>query len=388
MKRILALTFCLAACSSEPTADVTDATSDAASDGSAADAGVDNDVDTDASDGSAAVPRDFDAQGPYAVGFEKITLGQGEGVYPAIVFAPADTGAGVVELPSFADSDAHAASLSTLLDAAPVDCPTRQLDMGTAGATVVGEVFPLVVFSHCYGCTAFATASVLTRIASHGFVVVGVEHPGTTLWNNLDGTMGNLDATQLAARTAQVTGAIDYALGLAVVDGEHIGLIGHSFGAITVGNVTGVDDRVDAVVTLGAPIESPLFAGPTVAAVDVPLMMVLLREDNSITEIGNNFIRSNFEAANPPAWLAEIADAGHWSVSDLAGLTEDVMPGCGTAERQTDPGTEFDYLPVADGIAITAGLATRFFAAHLQGDPAALLELDAPSDARVEVTAR
>ena len=72
-------------------------------------------------------------------------------------------------------------------------------------------------------------------------------------------------------------------------------------------------------------------------------MFVVAKEDNSITEFGNKFIRDNFTDATVPAYRIEVPDAGHWSVSDLDGLVDIFKAGCGDAVRQTD-GTDFTYL--------------------------------------------
>ena len=44
----------------------------------------------------------------------------------------------------------------------------------------------------------------------------------------------------------------------------------------------------------------------------------------------------------------DIADSGHWSFSDLCGLSEAFSPGCGRGTRHSDKesGESFDYLPV------------------------------------------
>jgi hypothetical protein len=94
---------------------------------------------------------------------------------------------------------------------------------------------------------------------------------------------------------------------------------------------------------------------------------VLAVEDNSITELGNNLIRSNFDQATSGAWKAEVADAGHWSVSDLVGVVSGFAPGCGAGTRQTD-GQPFTYLDAATGRNLTAAYATAFFKAYLKAD--------------------
>ena len=121
------------------------------------------------------------------------------------------------------------------------------------------------------------------------------------------------------------------------------------------------DSRMVSVMGIAAPMENPLLPGVDIGSLDLPLMLVVAEEDNSITEAGNVLIRSNYTSAPGPAWKAEVADAGHWSFSDLCGLVETFDPGCGTDERQTAPGEVFSYLEPAQGRHIVSSLAAAFF---------------------------
>jgi hypothetical protein len=101
-------------------------------------------------------------------------------------------------------------------------------------------------------------------------------------------------------------------------------------------------------------------------------------EDNSILEIGNRFIRENFEDIATPSYLLEVTDAGHWSFSDLAGVVPSFDPGCGDGERQTD-GSAFTYLPPSAAIPLLARVMTVFLRASLAQDADAEAWLAAPS---------
>jgi hypothetical protein len=101
------------------------------------------------------------------------------------------------------------------------------------------------------------------------------------------------------------------------------------------------------------------------------MMFMVAQEDNSIGELGNLFMRLNFDAAAGPAWKVEIADAGHWSFSDIAGLVPQFNAGCGDGVRQTVPGEPFTYIDNALARDITATYGMLFFASELLDDPAA-----------------
>jgi predicted dienelactone hydrolase len=235
--------------------------------------------------------------------------------------------------------------------------------------------FPVILISHCHSCTRLSNATTAIRLASHGFVAVSVEHLGDTLWEHLAGHDADIDAAELDIRQLDIRATLDaIAAGgtpvSAVADLTKVGMLGHSMGAVTAGRVAQLDPRITAAAALCAPMENPLIPGVALADIHVPLMFMVAVEDNSITEFGNKFIRDNFKAATGPAYKIEVADAGHWSVSDLDGLVDIFAPGCGEATRQTD-GSDFTYLDPPTGRNIAASYATAFFAATLLDDAGA-----------------
>ncbi|MCX5745342.1 MAG: hypothetical protein NT062_22930, partial [Proteobacteria bacterium] len=259
-------------------------------------------------------------------------------------------------------------TLPVALDAAPTD-----------------GSFPLVLISHCHACTRLSNATTAIRLASHGFVVASVEHLGDTLWAHLAGVDAPIDGPELELRAADMRFVLDQiaAGGTpfgARADLAHVGILGHSMGAVTAGRVAQLDDRIVAAAALAAPMENPLVPGVMLAALRVPLMFLVALEDNSITELGNLFISNNFRDAPVPAWKIEVPDAGHWSVSDLDGLVDLFAPGCGDGVRQTD-NLPFTYLDPAAGRAIATAYATAFFETTLMERPGARAYLGVASPA-------
>ena len=332
--------------------------------------------------GDPATPPDMSVEdrGPYAVGTARF---QSEG-RTLQTFYPTDVTEAEVAFETLED-EPHATDYASLLAMADPACPTRRLSVAIDAAPAAGA-FPLVVVSHCYTCTRLGLATVSAHLASHGFVVLSVDHEGSTLWNLLATNQTGLTAEALDARISDLQAALaaDHA-SLTSVDRTRIGSVGHSFGAVTAGKLADVDDRIDATFALAAPIDSPLFAGVDLA--QIPLAFLVAREDNSISEFGNDFIRDNFTAAPTAAWKLEIADAGHWSVSDVVGIVDNFDAGCGMDTRQTD-GELFTYLDPATGRAITAAYVTAFFRATLDDDAGARAYLGRgfPDDQLVEST--
>ena len=307
--------------------------------------------------------------------------------------APAET---------FEASQEARATLRQLLQAAPADCPTLVTDAtrGAAARLDLGAR-PLVAYSHCLNCGRYASFSLAERLASHGMIVVAPDHAGSLPF--ADGAQGEtLDVDQLMTRVADMRRLLDAALdgslfagtealaGL-VVDSQRIGAYGHSFGSVTTAQWAQDDVRVSAAAGLAAPMESFLFPDVSLANLSVPLLFVLAEEDNSIMEFGNEILRTNIEEANPPVWQVALEDAGHWSVSDLCGLTEAFSAGCGRGQRHS-PGREgesFDYVAVRQGIDVVQRYLSTFFLAYLDVSSEAMVLLKAaPEEVGVRVHAR
>lgn len=289
--------------------------------------------------------------------------------YPAVAGTVSDD----LAIEDFADS-AHRAAFASLVAAADPACTTRTIEASWSPAPAAGDL-PLVAFSHCHECTRFSGMTIARRLASHGLAVVTVDHAGNTLWDQMDGSGLPLDASTLELRVADLAFAVARArgelatsVGARIADGP-IGVFGHSFGSVTAG-LYAQRNGAGAVFGLAAPMENPLLPGVTITEIDAPLGFLVAREDNSITELGNELIRGNYSRATGPAWKIEVADAGHWSVSDLVGVVPAFAPGCGAGMRQTD-GTAFTYLDAALGRAIAASHVTAFFKATLLADAGA-----------------
>ncbi len=261
-------------------------------------------------------------------------------------------------------------SYQTLLTAAPSDCPSLETQSARDAAPTDATPLPLLVFSHCHNCVRFSSFAIAERLASHGFVVAAPDHQGNTLFDDLLGEGAELDTEFLQVRAADVSFVIDSMLaGQAnlVIDPDKIGVYGHSFGAVTTGLVLQEDPRPVAGFAIASPMENPLLTGVELAKIEDPVGFLVAVEDNSITEFGNIFIRQNFDDVKTPAWKGEVADAGHWSFSDICGVHPQFEACCGMGTRQTD-GQPFTYLPVAQGIAVAQAYVTAFFVAHIHGD--------------------
>lgn len=339
--------------------------------------------------GSAGAPvADYGAWGSAPVGHATFTITDASRsrALPVEVFYPADESARAaadVGTP-FADfeppGDRHD-TLAGLVAAAPAGC-VRTRTHSAADLPIASGTYPLVVFSHCSGCMRYSSANLAEHLASRGFVVAAADHVGNTIWDALAGTNADVDADFLATRVADVRYVVDAALGgdaavppwvTAAVDPQRIGIFGHSYGGLTTGLAVQLDPRFRAGFSVAAPMA--LFDPADMTQMHAPLFFLLATEDNSIGELGVDLMRSNWRQANPPAELVEVRDAGHWSFSDIPGLTSDFAPGCGHGLRMPtdddDGGEDFAYLDNETARGIGAGYVDAFFASQLGGDAAA-----------------
>lgn len=328
-----------------------------------------------------------DAAGPWAAGHTTIVLAGGPDGrdLPLSLWWPTPSSAAAPEAVSAMETGPHAATLATLLPSAPTACVASGTD-ARAGGPLARSKMPLLLLSHCHGCVRWWMHSTAAALAQHGFAVAAVDHVGNTLWEQLQGKAAPLSPATLARREADLRfvlariEASDPALPAgfaAAVDVQALGALGHSFGAVTVGRLATVEPRVKAVAALGAPMENPLLPGVVVHDLAPPLLMALLEEDNSIGAYGNTLLEENFATAPGPAWLLRVADAGHFSVTDIAGLSKHSLAGCGEAKRMTTL-QPFAY---PDPAAVRAKLRpwlVAFFVAHVVGDARAKAWLAAP----------
>lgn len=329
-------------------------------------------------------PVSYDALGPYPVANSTVSIvNHAEGrVLNVEIWYPANATGPEQTILDFATSAMERDNLTALLEENPDNCVRQDTSSSRALAPAASPAkFPLVVFSHCFGCTRYSSFSLAERLASHGIAVAAPDHAMDTLFDS----GATLSAEFLAIRASDIAAVLDELLipnsaALPVnlqgrFDETRIAAAGHSFGAVTTGKVLQDDARFIAGLIIAAPVENPVLPGVSVAQIPQPTLYLIAREDNSIGEIGNIFMRNNYAAATSPSWKVEIADAGHWSFSDIAGIIPGFQPGCGDGVRQTIPGEPFTYIDNLLARDITASYGTRFFAAQLLGDEKALQEL-------------
>lgn len=327
-----------------------------------------------------------DEVGPYAVGRRELVVVDGEREgreLPTTVWYPVSPDAATADLvPSFYSfvGDVGVASTVSFDDAPAAEGP-----------------FPLVVFSHGNGGTRTQSTFLTEALASHGFVVASPDHVGNTAADLVTGAAVSQPESAVA-RPADVSVVIDELLARAadeadplagVVDGERIGVTGHSFGGLTtlamVVETDGVpaDARIDAVAPV-APASFPI-GDEALASITTPVLFVGGTLDGT-TELDPEVTRPWSLVASDEAHRVDVEGAGHLSFSNLCPVVAEYAASPDAVEviaeymeGLADEGCNERFTPVADVHDLTNRFVVAFFQVTLAGDDAYRTYL-APTD--------
>lgn len=183
----------------------------------------------------------------------------------------------------------------------------------TADAPLRTGRYPLVVFSHGVTGVGVAYQKALRTLASAGYIVLAPDYPlsstnapgGPTI-NDVRNQPGDVSYL-LDVFTATDGPGAEVA---AHVDGDRIGLAGHSLGAITsLGAGYGdccVDDRVQAVVAWAGMLIMRPAADATFP--DRPLLLVHGTDDGTVPYSSS---QDAFDTVDAPRWFLTLPGSGH-----------------------------------------------------------------------------
>jgi predicted dienelactone hydrolase len=282
--------------------------------------------------------------------------------------------------------DARRAQIAEWLGAAPLRAllTANGFDAGAAAAplTAAHEAAPLIrtagrqpviVFSHGAGGHRSETTIVVQELASHGYVVVTVDHtydaftefPGgrlsvpdddlpTTPWDHVDDIRFVLDCVEgLAAGRNPDAGRRPMPAGLgAALDTRRIGMFGWSKGATATALVMNTDRRVRAGLSFDGPMES----APLVTQLDRPFMLMTAEFSRAAEPAVERFWsllhgwRLNVQADGAlhggycdHQWLIpQLARITGMSDEELAGWIGTLNPGSAVRIQQAYPLAFFD----------------------------------------------
>ncbi len=185
--------------------------------------------------------------------------------------------------------------------------------------------YPLLLFSHGSCGYPLQSKFLLPVIASHGFIVAAPPHPGNTL----------SEFPACGSPTAQVNAAIERPQDMifvldsllaangnanspffSTIDPNRVGMSGHSFGGFTTYRVIALDSRFKVAVPLAAAVPgSPVLTVPS---------LTMLGQIDAVVNLPK--IRQAYADAQPPKYLVEIANTGHYAFSDGCFASPDCNP--------------------------------------------------------------
>jgi hypothetical protein len=161
--------------------------------------------------------------------------------------------------------------------------------------------FPVLIFSHGFGESSLTYSAQVEDLASHGYVVFGIEHPfdayavwlspgrvarfAAALWDRARARPKGAVAYQLAQvplRAADIRFVVDYVIHLAQTHGtrfnggldlRHIGAFGHSLGGVAAASACRWDARIRACLNEDADDDGrPFDGGPAALLLKQPFL--------------------------------------------------------------------------------------------------------------------
>jgi dienelactone hydrolase len=183
--------------------------------------------------------------------------------------------------------------------------------------------WPVVLFSPGFGVERELYAGLVEDLASHGYVVVAIDHPhDASIVEFPDGHVvrpsSQMDITAaLSLRVADTRFVLTELAGLGRagffagrLNLGHVGMFGHSLGGAAAASAMLVDPRIDA----GADLDGVLFGGARLGGVSRPFML-MSGEPGFAADPNRAGFWSRLRA---PHYAVDIKDAQHFAFSDLA----------------------------------------------------------------------
>ncbi len=253
--------------------------------------------------------------------------------------------------------------------------------------------FPLIVISHGVASDRSSFAYLAEHLASYGFAVAVLEHPGSNaerVERYLTGLAGPLEAKEFINRPLDIKFLLDELEYMTKSNSDlqgklnlqQVGAIGHSFGGYTVLSLAGAninfqqlqkdcasdissfnlslflqcqvtelaaqdyqlqDERIKAVLAIN-PLSSSIFGESEVSQIQVPVMLVASSQDIA-TPIVSEQVRPFTWLATPNKYLVLIENATHFSALAAPTPDNDVLP-IPAALLGPNPAPVYDYLKI------------------------------------------
>ena len=299
-------------------------------------------------------------------------------VVKASLYYPAQADASAESVPYVWDADVLVPALDDFFAKVPARIDLAALARMRAHAIAdapplrEGGPFPVVLFSHGRGAALVQNVTRTEDLASHGYVVVGIEHPGSTFATALpEGVVrfdeGMSDEQRVRRMASEARAVLNEIAALAQTDAlglslahARVGHLGRAFGGAVGVAMAIADERIGATLNLGgilvgdpAPIAAPYLQLNHAA-------VATLNAEYCARTAG-------------PGYLAHIAGTGSTSLSDTPYLPWIEPP----------PARFFGVIDRDRAAVVIGALVAWFFDRHLR-DGSPLREL-APRFEEVEL---
>jgi len=253
--------------------------------------------------------------GSFAVGVRTLSLPS------ALAFYPAVAGTGKGARPYFDPGLLLASGLDeNLFDRAVT---SAEID---AKPELASAARPVVIISSGFGSYLEFSATLIERIASHGYVVIAVQ-PAVAA----EAAVETPTEAMRDARLAQMTAALDYLLDpnltelVGPIDPDRVALGGHSYAGSIAFNTALVDDRVSAVFDL----DGSLFDTAQTTSTPIPSLILSAMGGSAQDERIASLL-----ADAPNTVAVGLLEATHFDLTDMPALAADpnlaaILPNSG-----------------------------------------------------------
>ncbi len=305
--------------------------------------------------------------GPAPVGFTRTTLTDHQRTEPLA----GDTGVRRVPLRVWYPAAARAAAPAALLTPAEqaelaggVGLPASALDglgsAATAAAPAAPGRHPVLLLSPGLNETTALQSAHAADLASHGYVVVGVDIVGETYGLDLgDGQTTPVHITQASAETIAlrtrdlrfVLGKLETVRGVGRIDRDRVGAFGHSNGGATAADLMLADRRIRAGVNMDGGIYGPALE----RGLDRPFG-IMMGDALAGAYFHVRVFRSNLRGPRP---LVDYPGVGHKAFADNVWL----VPQLGLDPVEAEVGT----VDAATTVRLQNAWLKRFFDRQIKG---------------------
>lgn len=238
--------------------------------------------------------------------------------------------------------------------------------------------YPVVFFSHGSGGIRMQSTYYTVDMASHGYVVVSPDHIGNTLSDII--VTGDLTTADLAESLGNRPLDLSFVreeLELLeegdplseIMDFEHVGVTGHSFGALTSLRWMGQGADVDAVVAQAPPSMELNWLAISTPLADFTTPIQLQVGGTDLTLPAETNADTVWDAASEPRSRMTLSNAGHFTFSDMCSLNIadiEAVAELGVSSALEDGCTKQNTDPEIAGAAIRH-YGIGFFNVYLRG---------------------